>query len=160
MSLHEPDPLLIQKILVPQRPDRAQIDHAAGKFVRQRIAGEHVDFLMVAAIDDHQLAGAGDLTGEPHAAAAHHTAIDKQRDRIAHVALTAREWPDISPPLSLSVLEVIILQMALARFIANRAIDRMIDQQVLFHLSPATFYSLAVGDEHRAVGRRRLAGRD
>ena len=56
VPLHEPDALLVEKILIAQRPDRAQIDHAARQFVRQRIAGKHVDFLVAAAIDDHQFA--------------------------------------------------------------------------------------------------------
>ena len=67
--LHEPDALLVQKVLVAQRPDRAQIDHVARQLVVQRIAGEDVDLFVAAAIDDHQLAGAGDLAGEAHAAA-------------------------------------------------------------------------------------------
>ena len=37
------------------------------------------------------------------------------------------------------MLEVIILQMAFAGFVANRAVDRMIDQQRFFHLRPAFF---------------------
>ena len=43
---HEPDPLLVQKILVAQRPDRAEIDHVARELVVQREAGHDVDFLV------------------------------------------------------------------------------------------------------------------
>ena len=101
VPLHEPDTLLVEKILVAQRPDRAQIDHAARQFVGQRIAGKHVDFLVAAAVDDHQLGGAGNFAVKPHAAAAHHAAIDEQRDRIAHVAPAAGEWPDIGPAFAI-----------------------------------------------------------
>ena len=102
---------------------------------------------------------AGNFAAKPHAAAAHHAAIDEQRDGIAHVAPAAGERLDVGPPLGLAVLEVIILQMALAGFVANRAIDRMIDQQSFFDLRPAFFHRLAIGDKHRAIFGRRLAGR-
>ena len=82
--LHEPDALLVEKVLVSQGADRAKIDHVARHLVFQRIAGKDVDLFVAAAIDDHQLARAADLAREPHAAAAHHAAIDEQRDRAAH----------------------------------------------------------------------------
>ena len=61
--------------------------------------------------------------------------------------------------LLLAVLEVVVLQTAFARLVADRAVDRMIDEQGLFDLGSALLHLLAVGDEHRAVFGGRLAGR-
>ena len=58
----------------------------------------------------------------------------------------------------LAVLEVIVLQQALAGLVADRAVERMVDQQVFFDHRPALLHLLAVGDEHGAVLGRRLAG--
>ena len=78
---------LIQKVLVAQRPDGAEIDHVARELVVQREAGHHVDFFVRAAAGDHQFARAADFPREADAAAAQDAAIDEQR----HVA-------DVAPP--------------------------------------------------------------
>src|SRR5262249_34337139 len=95
-----------------------------------------------------------------HAAAAHHAAIDEQSDRITHLSPPAGERSNIGPPLPLAVLEMIILQVALPRLVANRAIDRMIDEQRLFDLRPSALYRIAIGDKSRAVLGRRLTSRN
>ena len=46
VPLHEPDPLLVEEILVAQRADRAEIDHVARELVVQREAGHDVDLLV------------------------------------------------------------------------------------------------------------------
>ena len=159
MALHEPDPLLVEEILVAERPDRAEIDHVARHLVGQRMAGEDVDLFVAAAIGHQQLLRAADLAGEPHAAAAHHAAIDKERDRFAQLAAAAGEGANVGPPLALAVLEVIVLQQTFARFVADRAIDRMVDQQVFLDLRAALLDRFAVGDEHGPrLGRRLTSG--
>src|SRR5262245_12325373 len=120
--LHEPDALLVQKVLVAERPDRAEIDDAAGHFIGKRMPRENVDFLVGAAIDDHQLAGAGDLAREADAAGTHHAAIDEERDRVAHRPLAAREGADVGPALVPAMLEVVVLKVALAGLVADRAV--------------------------------------
>ena len=56
MLLQEPDPLLVEEVLVAQRADRAEVDDVAGQLVVQRMAGKDVDLVVAAAIDDQQLA--------------------------------------------------------------------------------------------------------
>ncbi len=58
---HEPDPLLVEKILVGQGPDGAEVDHVARKLVVQREAGHDVDFFVGAAVGDHQFGRAADF---------------------------------------------------------------------------------------------------
>ena len=152
-----------RKSLSPSAPTGHRSTTLPDSLLSQRIAGEHVDLFVAAAVDDHQLAGAADLAGEPHAAGAHHAAIDEQRDRVAHLAAAAGERADVGPALVLAVLEVIVLQLALARLVADRAIDRMVDQQVFLDHAPGLcLHLLAVGDERPcrrwpASGRRARA---
>src|SRR5262249_23904052 len=103
-------------------------------------------------------AGAADLAGEADAAAAHYAAIDEQRHRIAQAAAAAGERLNVGPPFLLAVFEVKILQVALARLVADRTIDGVPQKQIFLDHRPRVFHLLAVGHEHGAVGRRSLAG--
>ena len=93
----------------------------------KRKAGHDVDFFVRAAAGEHQFVGAADFGREPHAPAAQHAAIHKQR-HVADVAPPAGERMEIGPAIALTVLEVIILQDALAGLVANRTIDGMPQQ--------------------------------
>ena len=157
--LEEPHALLIEEVLIAQRTDRAQVDNVAREFVVQGKARQNIDLFVAAAVDDHQLARAADLAAEAHAARAHHATVDEQGDGIPHVAAAAGERADVGAALVLPMLEVIILQTAFACLVADRAVDRMIDQQVFFDHRPGFAHILAIGDEDRAVLGRRLAGR-
>ena len=120
----KPHPLLVQKVLVAQRTDRTEIDHVSGKVVVQRMVRQHVDFFMCAAARKHQFLRAADLLREADATAAQDAAIDEQRD-VADVAAAAGERLQIGPALRLAMLEMVVLQGAFTRLVANRAIDRM-----------------------------------
>ncbi len=99
---------------------------------------------------------------EPHTAAAHHAAIDKQFNRVAPISRVALVNGRMScAAFGLAVLEVIILQVAFACLARNGAVDGVIDQQGFFHLRLVLFVDrVAIGDKHGAVFGRRLAGRD
>ena len=114
---------------------------------------------MAAAIDDHQFAGPGNLAAEADAARTHDAAIDEQRERVAHLAALTGERTDIGTTLFLAMLEMIVLQVALAGLVADRAVDRVVDQRILFDHRAALVNLLAVGNEDRAVLRRRLTSR-
>jgi hypothetical protein len=159
LALQEPDPLLVEEVLVAKRPHRAEIDHVPRELVVERMAREDVDLLLGAAAGDHQLSGAGNLAGEPHAPRAHDAAVDEQRDGWPDVALAAVERLQVGPPLGLAMLKVIVLQQALARLVADRAVDRMVDEQCFLDAGPTVLDELALGDDHRAVLDRCLAAR-
>jgi len=72
--------MLVEEVLARQRPDGAQIDHVQGQAVVDRLAGKDVDLGVIAAIDDLQLGGTGNLAREAHAARAHDAAVGKERD--------------------------------------------------------------------------------
>jgi hypothetical protein len=109
MPLQVPHPLLVEELLVAQGAHRAVIDHIAGELVVQGETGHHVDFFVGSPADDHQFARAGNLPGKPHALAAHHAAVHKQGDLLAHVAPPAGKWSDVGPALVLAVQEVVVL---------------------------------------------------
>ncbi len=96
---------------------------------------------------------------DPHAAAAHHTAIDKQRDVLPHFAAFAGEGAHVGPPLGLAVVEVVVLQPAFPRLVADRAVDRMVEQNPLLHEVLVGAHLGAVGDDDCSVFGRGLAGR-
>ena len=159
-ALQEPNPLLVEEILVAECTHGAEVDDIAGEFVVEWIAWEDVDFLLGAAGVHHQFARAGDLAGEPHAPGTHDAAIDKQRDRRTHVPLAAVEGLDVGPPLGLTVLEVVVLQQAFPRLVTDRAVDWVIDEECLLNPSPALDHIRALGDDHRAILDGRLAAGD
>src|SRR4029077_18674314 len=67
---------------------------------------------------------------------------------------------DVGPALLIPVIEVIILQPAFPRLVANRAVDRVVEQNPLLHevLIGADFGT--IGDDDGAIFGRRLTGRD
>ena len=160
LALQEPDPLLVEEVLVAKGSDRTEVDDVAGEFVIEGEAGEDRDLLLGAAVDHHQLTRPRHLTGEPHAAGAHDAAVDEQRDRRADVAAAAVKGIQIGAPLRLTVLEVVVLKEALTGLVADRAIDRMIDEQRFLDAGPAVLDQRRVGDDHGAVLRRRLTAGD
>ncbi len=112
------------------------------------------------AVDDHQLAGAALLPGETDAAGAEDAAVDEERHAGPHVAPPAGERAEIGPAAVLAVAEVVVLQKALAGLVADRAVDRMTQQQALLDPGLGLADLFAGGDQDRAVAHRRRAGGD
>ena len=160
VRLHVPDPLAIEKLLVAKGADRAEIDHVAGELIGQREAGQDFDLLVTAALDDHQLVRTADLAGEAHAAAAHRAAIDEERDVAPHISPPAGKGQHVGPPLLLAISEMVILKHTLARFVADRAVDGVPQEQILFDHRPGTLHLLRLGDDDGAAADQRVAGGD
>ena len=114
-----------------QGSDRTQVDDVALQFGCQRVLEIGSDLHVLAAADRAKLGNAGDLGHEPHAARALDAAVHRGLD----------QGPDRK-----------ILQLALATLIADRAVERMVDEQELHH-------PLARLPRHRRIGEhdRRLA---
>ena len=112
------------------------------------LAGKDVDLLVRAAVDDLQLGRAADLAREPHAAGAHDAAVGEQRDLVADVVLVRLDVLRLlQPAVAAAVVEAVVLQEALARLVAGRAIERMIEQQVFERRLLGRLHLLAVGDD-------------
>ena len=56
------------------------------------------------------------------------------------------------------MLEIVVLQPTLARLVANRTVDRMPQEEILLDHRSSLPDFVAVGNKHRAVAGRRLAG--
>ena len=158
--LQPPDALLVEEILAAQRPDRAQIDDVARQFVVAGLARKNVDFLVAAAVDHLQFRRSADFAREPYTTRTHDTAVREQHDLVADVMLVLTLLfrflqPALSPPEAIRV----ILQEALARLIADRAVQRMVQQQIFQRRLLCGPHFFAVGDDHHPVLDRRLAAR-
>jgi hypothetical protein len=100
---------------------------------------ERRDFAAVAAIDDADLCVAVDLLHEPHAACAQDAALAVEHQRRTEVDVPLDAFAvehasrEIHPALGRTEGVGEILQRALAAFVADRTVERMVDEQELEH---------------------------
>jgi hypothetical protein len=158
MGPKKPNPLFVEKIFVRQGTYRTQIHHIAGKLVLERIPRQDGNFLMGAASKHQQFPRADYLPHKPHTTGAHNAPIYK-KPHIAQVMASAMERIDLCPPLLLAIPIMIILQSAFPRFVANGTVDRMPQEQVLFHHGPGLLDFFGLGNNDGAVHGWRVAGR-
>ena len=127
-----------------QRTDRAQFDDVAAERCRVRVAVVGSDEGVRAALGEDQLPVLGDLLAEAHAAVAEDAtlAVDRdqrrQRQRLDEVALGLDDAADATAPS-----ESDVLKRAFAALVADRAVERMVDEQ---ELDIACWASLTRGD--------------
>ena len=134
-----------------QRAHRAQIDDIALQFRHKRRAQIAGDLCILAAPGLAHFGDAAHLGDEANATRAGNAARHLGLDQGAKVQIVGR-------PLGFAVAREIdavshrlILQIAFAALIANRAIERMIDQQKLHHAFARLFDHRAVGLDHRGL---------
>ena len=149
--------------LARQRADRTEVDHVAGDLGIDRGVDERQDLRVLAAPGHAEFHDPGDLLAEAHATravdAAAHLLGGNQRaevlvkdDALGLVVARGRA----------AVADRQILQLALAALVADRAVERVIDQQEFHHrllrlprLGRDRAHDHAVGDR-RGAGRHRL----
>ena len=143
-----------------QRADRAQVDHVARQFVVDGLVDERQDLGVLAAPGHAEFHLAGDLLTEAHAAravdAARHLLGRDQRAEtlVEHDALGL-----VVAAGRAAVAHGQILQLALAALIADRAVERMVDQQELHHRLLGLLGLVGSGANDHALRDRRGAGR-
>lgn len=147
------------KHLVGQRAHRAHVDDVAGNFGGQRLAVVGTDLQVFAAIHAAQFVGAGDVCSETHTAgaldAAGHFGGDQRTDVfVRHHALALVETAHRT-----TVAERDVLQLALAALIADRAVQRVVDQQEFHHAALVLQRLFATGRDLHAIHHRRGASR-
>ena len=117
-----------------QRADRADLHGVAGEVGLERLLLVDADLLQRAALEQGDERVAGDLVGEPGAARAQDAALAVQQhlggdvDRLGERALDVLE-----PAARAAVGHRLVLQRALAALVADRAVQRVVDQQQLHH---------------------------
>ena len=113
---------------------------------------------MVAAVEDPELARAGDLVAEAHAARAEDAALGVQDDvraeghglRLVHLLVGHPRVVEAMP-------HVVDLQPALSRLVAHRTVERVVDQVEFQDRPPRLLDPLGLGQDDHAVGRERVA---
>src|SRR5665213_1879393 len=115
-----------------QRPYRADLDGVAREVRVERLRRERRDLDQVATSGHVDLGVAGDLVGEPRAARALDAAFTIEFDEVADldrlgpVTLLLYE-----PALPWTVRERLVLERALPTLVADRAVQRVVDEQKL-----------------------------
>ena len=137
MLRHLPRTRAIAIRLVVQRADRAQVDDVRRQLVIDALLDERADLGHLAAADRAELLEALDLLREAHAAravnAARHVGGHERTEvLVLHHALALVVARDVAAEAHRE-----ILQLALAALVADRAVERMIDQQELHHRASA-----------------------
>ena len=134
-----------------ERADRAEIDHVAGELRHHAVLEIGGDLHVLAAADGAELLDAGNLGHEADAAramdAAGHIGFDQRPEIfVLHRALVVGEAAGIE-----AVGHGLVLQIAFPALVADRAIERVIDQQKFEHALARLLHRRRVGDD----GRRR-----
>ena len=156
--LQPPNALLVEEVFAAERTNGAQINHIPGQLVVARLTRKDIDLRVIPAADHLKLCCATDLAREPHTSRAHDAAVGEQRNLLANVGLIRRRLLRLlQPAIPAAILEAVVLQKAFARLIASRAIERMIEQQILHRRFLRRLHLLAVRNNHHPIGHRRLA---
>src|SRR5690606_27639570 len=159
-AVQVPRARLVQEVLRDQRADRADVhDVARPVRVGEALVEERVDDGAVAPLHDAQRILSGDLTHEAHAARAHDAAASLVEDVAAEVvpaedALLLQEPPVLGP-----FLRHVVLELALARLVADRAVQRVVDQVELEDALTRLARLRALGLDDLPVSDRRHACR-
>ena len=146
--------------LAGERTDRTDIDHVARELGVDRLAGDRRDLGMFAAVDHAQLHHAGQLLAKAHAAGAVDAAAHLfHRDQRADVLVEDDTFFFVVARARGAVADREVLQLALATLVADRAIERVVDEQELHHALLGLKCLRAPGAHDHALRDRRGAGR-
>ena len=155
-----PGACAVAKRLAGECTDRADVDHVARQLGVDRVADDGGDLGMLAAVDHAQLHHAGHLLAEAHAAgavdAAVHLAHRNQRPHVfvKHDALLFGVTRGGG-----TVAHRQVLQLAFAALVANRAVQRVVDEQKFHHALLGFQRLVALGANDHALSDRRGTSR-
>src|SRR5438132_874934 len=128
-----PGPRQVPEGLRGQRADGTQIDHVAGQFRVDGVADEGQDLDVLAAVSETELHDARDFLTEAHTARAVDAAGHVGGDQRTQVLVEHHPLRLGVARARRAVADGEILQLAFAALVANRAVQRMIDEQEFHH---------------------------
>ena len=137
-----------------QRPDRAQVDHVALQLGRHRVFEVGGDLHVLAAPDGAELRHAGDLAREADAAGAMDAPVHDRLDQRADVLVLDGALVLLVAAGVDAVGHGLVLQVALAALVADRAVERVVDQQELHHAFARLLHHRGAGVDHRRLALR------
>src|SRR5262249_56544205 len=132
---------------------------AAGIRIIQGPARKGADDRVVAALKQPQLVAPAHLVAEAHASRALDAALGVERHALADVvAFRPVDLLLVEATEPLAVGRFVRLQPALPRLIADRAVERVVDQQELLDAGARLFHPRVPGPYHHPLGGRGGAG--
>jgi len=146
-----PRPVFEARDAVGQRADRANVDDAARGLRIHRLSGEDVNDRLAPALEQADLRLVLPLFEIADAAPAKDAALLVEHDQVADRVVL------LLAPLGLhefararAILHRVVLQRALAAFVADRAVERVVDENEAEDGLPRLPHCLAVGDHRHA----------
>ena len=128
--LEEPGAHLETKIFRRERADRANVHGIQRIIIVERHARERRDGVVAAAIDDTERVVARDVARETNAARAENAAFRVEHDARSEVNRLGLVHLGLDEAaLALAVIHRVFLQLAFAGLVADRTVERMIDEQ-------------------------------
>src|SRR6185312_10088019 len=134
---------------VRQRADRAQIVHIRRQLRENAAIEVGGDLHVLAAADGAQLLDAGNFRHEADATRAVYAPVHERLDQRADVLFFDSALVLDVARAAKAVGHRLVLQVALTTLIADRAVERMVDQQEFHHAFARRLYQRA-GSEHLA----------
>src|SRR5439155_12952361 len=159
-ALQVPDTRAEAEVAAGECPDRTDVDDVAGVRIVEHLAGRQLDLAVVAALVDGELARVRHLVQEARAASAEDAPLlvehDQRPDRDRLLLPDLRRQREAAPlPV---VVHVVLLELALAGLVADRAVDRMVDEQELEHRTLCGLRLLVRRMHDHPIGDSRVAG--
>ena len=145
-----PRPLFEQLRLLEQRSDRADVGQVTGELTVDGALEVGRDLAVFAAVEHADLIDARDFFRKANAARALDATGHRGLDDRAHVLVVDRPLVLLEARAAAAIGHRLVLQVAFAALVANRAVERVVDEQELHH----PFSRLL---DHRRVGTDRLA---
>ena len=137
-----------------QRADRADVDQVALQFRSQRRLQIGRDLHVLAAAGGAHLRRAADFGGETDAARALDAAVHRGLDQRAQIFVLDRALVLGKARGVGAVAHRLVLQVALAALVADRAVQRMVDQQEFHHAFARLLHHRRFGGDFRRLALR------
>jgi len=159
--MQEPNAAFEPEVPGRQCANRTYVDHVARIWIVEGFVLKCSDCDVISATEKLHLTGLGHVLKEPNTSRAQHAPLlveHNHRPKIYHLPLAhlhpKRDLAGVQP-----VHHVVVLQAALARLIADRTINRVIDQQELEYTAHGFLDSLILGAHYHPVIDERRARR-
>ncbi len=136
---------------VGQRADRAQVNDVALQVAVQGFVQIGRDFGIFATADLAHHGDTGNFRGKAHTTGAGNTAGHFGGDQRAKVQIINRALGFFVTAGGNAIGHCLILQIAFATLIANRAIQRVVDQHEFHHAFAGLFHHRRIGFHHRRL---------